>query len=271
MPTKRKTDNLITIETKPDPQIATQTLALRTEALAVKITTPAECVAASEFLSRVQKVRRWVSGIFDSAKKPLNTAKRDLDKQQRESVGALESIEAEIEARILAFREQERLERERIARQERERRETEARAEQEQRAAELRKAAEDAPSKKVARLLEEQANIIASAPPVIDHVVPSADEPELLAVGIHERQRAHAAVHNRDALVLQVAAQEMIRRGAPTLIAQWLQQFKPHPQASMDCLVPAMPKLNTLAKGLKSDFALEGVSVEIEASLVSRS
>src|SRR5688500_8981236 len=158
----------IIVELAPNPEIAAQTKSLAAEFATLTITTPAECVEATRYLGRLQKLRRWVDGIFKTAKQPLTTAKKQLDANHNASVQQIRDLEDQVEARILAFQETERQERARRDQEERERRELEARKEQEQRAAELRAAAEAAPSKKVAKLLTQQAEIIAAAEPIVD-------------------------------------------------------------------------------------------------------
>lgn len=229
-----------------------------------------QCVGASTLLARVQTTSRWIDKSFAISKRPLIDAKRTVDGEQKGYVDALDKVGKSLTTLISNFRKRESDRRAAEAEAERVRREDEARAEQQRRADELRTAASAAPSKKVAKLLNEQANTIASAEPIVDYV-PVKEAPQLLAANQHERTTYRAVVHSTERLVLQVAAQTMIaKHGAPALVAQWLAQFKPSTQATMNLLEPNAADLKSLATALKSDLALEGVSVESDTGIVTR-
>lgn len=235
------------------------------------ITNATECLTVSEFYAKTQRIRRYVDQVFKIAKSPLSKTKKELDREHRTSVDTLKALEERDNKRILAFRNADRDQRAQLEQQEREQREAAALEEQARRAEQLRQAAAEAPSKKVRKLLEEQAAILERAAPLIDPIEPIPEE-QTLADGIHDRTTYSGVVFNLEALVLQVAAQTMIAKyGAPPTIVGWLEQFAPHPQAKIDLLQPVQKPINDLARALPDDLALAGVRVEKDTSLVSRS
>jgi hypothetical protein len=266
----QQVSKVLTFDLTPDPTITKQSQAILVSATNLQVTTAIECKAASELLARVQRFRRFVSGVYKRARAPLTKAARENAAEEKRTLAPFITLEATIESLIKTYRQQEADTRAAAEAEERRQREDLARAEQEARAAELRQAAEAATSKKVRGALLKQADIVEHATPIIDPV--EVAEPEdTLADDMHERVTYHAAVQNLEALSLQIAAQLMVTKyGAPPAVRQYLDQFKPHQQATMSLLQPAMPRLNDLARALKQDLALQGVTAEKDTGFVTR-
>lgn len=226
---------------------------------------------AAELLGNVAKTRRWVTSVFKMAKDPLNTALNQVRANEKAVVGALEGVEEKLTKGINGFRAADAQRRQLEAQATQRAAEESARVEAQARAEELRQLAANAPTKGAAKLLNEQADIIASATPVVDPIEPEPEE-SILGDGQHDRDNYHAAVDSKDALILQVAAQLMIaKNGAPPMVATWLQQFRPNAQATTAVLTPHMPELNQLAKRLRADLALAGVRAVKDDAIITRS
>tara|TARA_R110000824_G_scaffold400113_1_gene606918 strand:- start:204 stop:857 length:654 start_codon:yes stop_codon:yes gene_type:complete len=67
------------------------------------VTSESESFAASLYLERIQKLRRWVKSIYSDAKQPLAVAKRTLDAQERALIDPIKQAEKQIMGRILEF------------------------------------------------------------------------------------------------------------------------------------------------------------------------
>lgn len=224
---------------------------------------------AATMLAGVAKTRRWVTSVFKLAKDPLNDALNKIRGNEKTVVSALEDVESKLTKGINYYRRADEQRRLLAAQAETAAREEAARAEAQARAEELRQMAAGA-TKAVARQLNQQADIIANAQPIVDPVEP---EPEagILGDGQHDRGNYHAAVDSKDQLILQVAAQAMIaKHGAPPVVAAFLQQFKPNAQATTAVLQPHMPELNQLAKRLRNELALAGVRAVKDEAIITR-
>lgn len=269
---KKKADaSLPVIDIKPNPETKTQSLLLQAEASKIVVTNAEECRLAGEFLVRVQRVRRWADGVYKNAKKPLNKALKELNTAQKADIDPLVAIEKTMTRVIQDFRRAEEERKAAAVLEEQRRREADAQQELKARADELRAAAEGAP-KSVARQLLKQAEVIETSTAVVDPVDIAEEEDDLLPDNMHNRDTYHAAVDSKDRLVLQVAAQAMIKNyGASGAVKAWLEAlFKPNAQASMELVTPQMAAVNKLARDLKTDLQLEGVRAVKDSSLVSR-
>ena len=94
----------MTLNLKPNPELSSQTKELIALAEFYTITTAEESVEASEFLARIQKLRRWIDGIYKDAKSPLATAKRTLDAQQKALLDPLAVAERTVMQRIVDYK-----------------------------------------------------------------------------------------------------------------------------------------------------------------------
>ena len=104
-------NDTLTLNLKPNQELSSQTTALVSLAEQVVVHTPEDSVEASQFLSRVQHMRRWITGIYKDAKAPLLTAKKTLDTQEKSLLGPLEIAEDRVMQLIVAFTRQEAAER----------------------------------------------------------------------------------------------------------------------------------------------------------------
>jgi hypothetical protein len=67
------------------------------------LTTVADSVAMSATLARLQQLRRFITGVYSDAKRPLAQAKKTMDVQQRALIDPLKAAEASLTAALLAF------------------------------------------------------------------------------------------------------------------------------------------------------------------------
>ena len=105
----------LTLNLKPNPELSSQTTALVALANHVAVRSPEDSVAASAFLSRVQHLRRWITGIYKDAKQPLTTAKRTLDAQEKALLDPLEEAERRVMQLIVTFTAEQVAERRQLA------------------------------------------------------------------------------------------------------------------------------------------------------------
>tara|TARA_R110000824_G_scaffold44320_5_gene129017 strand:- start:2598 stop:3398 length:801 start_codon:yes stop_codon:yes gene_type:complete len=265
------TASTMTLDLKPNPELTSQTKDLISLAEFYVVTTPEESVEASEFLTRIQKLRRWIGGIYKDAKAPLATAKRTLDAQQKLLLEPLAAAEKQVMERIVSFTaEQERLhaQREAVARLEAE---NIARAEQVRQAERIRLVAEaDATPASSVIALNDQADAIEQSAPLVMPV--PVEKEATLSANMHRRITYSAKVDNLSDLILSIAAQIIVSEykideSTRTFLTD---RFSPTPQCSVSLVSAAMPALNTLARALKKDLNVPGVSLEKKPSLVGK-
>jgi len=232
--------NTVTVDLDPEPALAGQTEELVALAGQVMVTTETESVEASAVLKRVQMLRRFVSGVYKTAKGPLNDAKRRLDTQEKALLEPLRRAESDIMATILAYRnaEQARLEAE---------------------------AAEAVEATVEARL---------NGAPSLEPVLPASPPPDTLVEGMVARSTWTGTVTDLKKVVLSVAAQLLLddeTAKMTTVTRRWLTKTcAPSPQASLDLLSISAPRLNALARALRHDLSVPGTSVAENQQLVSR-
>ena len=232
--------NTVTVDLDPEPALAGQTEELVALADQVMVTTESESVEASAVLKRVQMLRRFVSGVYKTAKGPLNDAKRRLDTQEKALLEPLRRAESDIMATILAYRnaEQARLEAE---------------------------AAEAVEATVEARL---------NGAPSLEPVLPASPPPDTLVEGMVARSTWTGTVTDLKKVVLSVAAQLLLddeTAKMTTVTRRWLTKTcAPSPQASLDLLSISAPRLNALARALRHDLSVPGTSVAENQQLVSR-
>jgi phage FluMu protein gp41 len=230
----------VTVDLDPEPALAGQTEELVALADQVMVTTESESVEASAVLKRVQMLRRFVSGVYKTAKGPLNDAKRRLDTQEKALLEPLRRAESDIMATILAYRnaEQARLEAE---------------------------AAEAVEATVEARL---------NGAPSLEPVLPASPPPDTLVEGMVARSTWTGTVTDLKKVVLSVAAQLLLddeTAKMTTVTRRWLTKTcAPSPQASLDLLSISAPRLNALARALRHDLSVPGTSVAENQQLVSR-
>jgi len=232
--------NTVTVDLDPEPALAGQTEELVALADQVMVTTESESVEASAVLKRVQMLRRFVSGVYKTAKGPLNDAKRRLDTQEKALLEPLRRAESDIMATILAYRnaEQARLEAE------------------------------------AAAAVEATVEARLNGAPSLEPVLPAAPAPETLVEGMVARSTWTGTVTDLKKVVLSVAAQLLLddeTAKMTTVTRRWLTKTcAPSPQASLDLLSISAPRLNALARALRHDLSVPGTSVAENQQLVSR-
>ena len=236
----RPSSSTVTVDLDPEPALAGQTEELVALADAVRGKNETESVEASVVLKRVQMLRRFVTGVYKTAKGPLTDAKRRLDGQEKALLAPLRRAESDIMATILTFRnaEQARLEAE---------------------------AAATVEATVVARLNGE---------PSLEPVLPAAPAPETLVEGMVARSTWTGTVTDLHKVVLSVAAQLLLDDSSLTMTTvtrRWLTKTcDPSPQASLDLLSISAPRLNALARALRHDLSVPGTAVAENQQLVSR-
>jgi len=94
---------MMTMDLRQRPGLEKQASDLLAPADAMLVTSESESLAASLYLERIQKLRRWVKSIYSEAKQPLAVAKRTLDAQERALIDPIKQAEKQIMGRILEF------------------------------------------------------------------------------------------------------------------------------------------------------------------------
>jgi hypothetical protein len=94
---------MVTMDLRQRPGLEKQANDLLAPADAMLVTSESESFAASLYLERIQKLRRWVKSIYSDAKQPLAVAKRTLDAQERALIDPIKQAEKQIMGRILEF------------------------------------------------------------------------------------------------------------------------------------------------------------------------
>jgi hypothetical protein len=261
----------MTLNLQQNPELTSQTKDLVALAEFYVVTTPEESVEASEFLARIQKLRRWINGIYKDAKAPLATAKKTLDAQQKSLLKPLADAEKQIMSRIVSFTaEQSGMHA---------RREAKARiaatniaiAEQVQQAERIRAVAEsDATPAAASIALHDQADMIEQSQPLVMPV--PVEKEATLSADMHTRITYSAKVENIRDLILGVASQIIVSEykiddSTRTFLTD---TFLPTPQCGIALIDAAMPELNTLARALKNDLSVPGVTLEKKVSLIGK-
>jgi len=94
---------MVTMDLRQRPGLEKQANDLLAPADSMLVTSESESFAASLYLERIQKLRRWVKSIYSDAKQPLAVAKRTLDAQERALIDPIKQAEKQIMGRILEF------------------------------------------------------------------------------------------------------------------------------------------------------------------------
>ena len=237
----RPTTNTVNVDLDPEPALAGQTEELVALADAVRVTNETESLEASVVLKRGQMLRRFVSGVYKTAKGPLNDAKRRLDGQEKALLEPLRRAESDIMATILAYRHAEEIRREETA------------------------------AVALAAVVHARAN---GAPAPAAPTLPAAVPPETLVPGMVARTNWTGTCSDLKKVVLSVAAQLLLDDPSLTMTTvtrRWLTKTcAPSPQASLDILSISAPRLTALARALRHDLSIPGTVAEERQQLVSR-
>tara|TARA_R110002126_G_scaffold203445_1_gene351020 strand:- start:674 stop:1330 length:657 start_codon:yes stop_codon:yes gene_type:complete len=70
---------------------------------AVVVTSSEQSVSASDYLQKLQKLRKFLVGIYKDAKQPLAHAKKTLDAQEHALVDPIKVVEKQVMGKILAY------------------------------------------------------------------------------------------------------------------------------------------------------------------------
>jgi hypothetical protein len=103
---KRPVDLVPTVHLQSDPHLDRTVTALVREVATtetIPIATPEESVETSATLARVQHLRRFITGVYADAKRPLTQAKKTLDAQQRALLEPLKTAETSLTDALLEF------------------------------------------------------------------------------------------------------------------------------------------------------------------------
>ena len=221
---------MVTMDLRQRPGIERQTRDLLRLSDDIAVTSPAQSLSASDHLQRLQKMRKWVVGIYKDAKQPLTQAKKTLDQQEHALVDPIKAAEKGVMGKILAYREAtEYLETRRLAAE-------------------------------TDRLLDGE------------DLVPTVPTAPSMTPGMHQRSTYSATVEDLEALVLSVAAQILINRSDTEGLTPWYwltTVCKPSPQATLGLLTVSAPDLNAIARALKHDLDVPGVTLKKTTTLVS--
>ena len=225
---------MMTMDLRQRPGLEKQANDLLAPADAMLVTCESESLAASLYLERIQKLRRWVKSIYTDAKQPLAVAKRTLDAQEKALLTPIKCAEKQIMGRILDF--------------------TTAQADRE--------------AQRVAAQVDQSLDAETLVP-----VVASPPPAPTVAPGMQRRSTYSATVTDVQALVLAVAGQILLDMPGSTKVTQrWLTQVcRPSPQASLGLLTASGPALNALARALKHDLSVPGTTLSETTTLVSTS
>ena len=232
-PTPPATQQMMTMDLRQRPGLEKQASDLLAPADAMLVTSESESFAASLYLERVQKLRRWIRSIYTDAKQPLAVAKRTLDAQERALLDPIKHVEKQIMGRILDF--------------------TTAQSDREaQRLAD-----------EVDQCLDAETLVpVTASPPPAPTVAP----------GMQRRSTYSATVTDVQARVLAVAGQILLDMpGSTKVTKRWITQVcRPSPQASLGLLTASGPALNALARALKHDFSVPGTAFSETTTLISK-
>ena len=87
------------------PGIERQTRDLLLLSDAVVVTSSEQSLSASDYLQKLQKMRKWIVGIYKDAKQPLTQAKKTLDQQEHALVDPIKAAEKQVMGKLLAYRQ----------------------------------------------------------------------------------------------------------------------------------------------------------------------
>jgi hypothetical protein len=97
-----------TINLRHDPYLTRSVTVLIKEVAEAEdytLTTVADSVAMSGTLARLQQLRRFITGVYSDAKRPLAQAKKTMEAQQRALIDPLKAAEASLTKALLTFQE----------------------------------------------------------------------------------------------------------------------------------------------------------------------
>ena len=225
------TADTLTLNLKSNPELSSQTTALVALAGRVVVRSPEDSVEASAFLSKVQHLRRWITGIYKDAKSPLTTAKRTLDAQEKALLDPLEEAERRVMQLIVTF----------TAAQAVERRQLETAALEAQLAG---------------------APAVALVAPAVVTTIEGMQSRTTYSATVTDLRALVLSVAGQ--LLLDTP-------GATKVTQAWLRKVcAPTPQCTLSLLEPSATTLNALARALRTDLSVPGTTLASTVTLVSR-
>ena len=259
----------MTFSLKPDQKLNGQTKELVELAAYYEVTTPEQSVEASEFLARIQKLRRWIAGIYKEAKQPLSVAKRTLDAQENALLEPLAEAETTVMNMIVQFNSEQSRIKQQLEKAALIEAQAVAKAERDRQATILLQVAIKSDAV-VADSLIDQAAMIELLP--LRAIPAPVIMEQTLSVGMQKRVTYSAKVVSMRDLVLGVAAQIMYTEYDMSKETRdfLTDNFLPTPQCSIVQLEAVMPQLNILARALKNDLCIPGVVLEKSTTLVAK-
>jgi hypothetical protein len=93
----------LTMDLRQRPGIEREARDLLLLSDAVVVTSSAQSVSASDYLQKLQKLRKFLVGIYKDAKQPLAHAKKTLDAQEHALVDPIKAVEKQVMGKILAY------------------------------------------------------------------------------------------------------------------------------------------------------------------------
>ena len=212
------------------PLLRSETEKLVAASTQVTVLTASDSAAAATTLSAIKKLRIWISGVYADASAPLLLARKTLQKQESDLLLPLSVAEKHLTTEILGFSESQRVLREELAKRD------------------------------------------------LD-VVLQGGVPETRDIGhtatanpLYARSTFAGRVDDLSELTLSIAAGILLSKpDIPPAVREFLlSRCRPTRQASLSMLQPSSPEINALARALKNDLDLPGVSIVKNTTLVAK-
>ena len=223
-----------TINLRHDPYLTRSVTVLIKEVAEAEdytLTTVADSVAMSGTLARLQQLRRFITGVYSDAKRPLAQAKKTMEAQQRALIDPLKAAEASLTKALLTFQEAQ--------------------------------APVPLPMQKANGALP------APTPTPIPTLVPGMGVRTHYRAEVTDIKALVVAVAAQ-LMLTDPAMMKRIQAVTMTKVTRrWLMTLAT-PQATLDLVRPDPVPLNSRARALKEDLAIPGVVATQKPSLVGR-
>ena len=220
----------LTMDLRQRPGIERQARDLLLLSDAVVVTSSAQSVSASDYLQKLQKLRKFLVGIYKDAKQPLAHAKKTLDAQEHALVDPIKAVEKEVMGKILAYTQATKY-------------------------LETRGLAAETD-----RMLDGEA--LVPTPPSTPPLTPGMHQRSTYSGTVEDMEALVLSV------AAQILITRSNVPGVTPWY--WLTTVcKPSPQATLSLLTVSAPDLNALARALKDDLDVPGVALKHTTTLVS--
>tara|TARA_R110000765_G_scaffold118473_1_gene212893 strand:+ start:128 stop:835 length:708 start_codon:yes stop_codon:yes gene_type:complete len=220
----------LTMDLRQRPGIERQARDLLLLSDAVVVTSSAQSVSASDYLQKLQKLRKFLVGIYKDAKQPLAHAKKTLDAQEHALVDPIKEVEKQVMGKILAYTQATKyLETRRLAAE-------------------------------TDRMLEGED--LVPTPPSTPPLTPGMHQRSTYSGTVEDMEALVLSVAAQ--ILINRSSVETLTPW------YWLTTVcKPSPQATLSLLTVSAPDLNALARALKDDLDVPGVALKHTTTLVS--